>query len=75
MIDPSFFCIVLDALGLLLEHPNPDDALVSSIAEVYTANRTKFNKNVKEYVDKVSEPNTHPKITDVPPTWFMIDSM
>ncbi|KAI8338509.1 ubiquitin-conjugating enzyme/RWD-like protein [Chlamydoabsidia padenii] len=46
---------VLDALSMLLQHPNPDDALVSSIAEVYTANRTKFNKNVKDYVDKYAK--------------------
>ncbi|KAI7876788.1 ubiquitin-conjugating enzyme/RWD-like protein [Mucor mucedo] len=43
---------VLQALVGLLETPNPDDALVASIAEIYNANRPKFNKIVKEYVDK-----------------------
>ncbi|CAO3597418.1 unnamed protein product [Absidia cylindrospora] len=46
---------VLDALGMLLEHPNPDDALVSSIAEVYNTNRTKFNKTAKDFVDKYAK--------------------
>jgi len=43
---------VLGAIALLLEQPNPDDALVASIAEVYNTNRGKFNKTVKEYVRK-----------------------
>lgn len=45
--------LVLQALVQLLEVPNPDDALVSSIAEVYNSNRPKFNKIAKEYVEKV----------------------
>ncbi|KAI7903568.1 ubiquitin-conjugating enzyme/RWD-like protein [Cokeromyces recurvatus] len=43
---------VLQALVGLLETPNPDDALVGSIAETYNTNRTKFNKLAKEYVEK-----------------------
>ena len=43
---------VLQALAGLLETPNPDDALVASIAEIYNSNRSKFNKIAKEYVDK-----------------------
>jgi ubiquitin-conjugating enzyme E2 D/E len=46
--------IVLQALFALLETPNPDDALVASIAEIYNSNRPKFNKIAKEYVEKVS---------------------
>jgi ubiquitin-conjugating enzyme E2 D/E len=45
--------IVLQALFGLLETPNPDDALVASIAETYNSNRSKFNKIAKEYVEKV----------------------
>lgn len=45
--------LVLQALVGLLETPNPDDALVASIAEIYNSNRAKFNKTAKEYVDKV----------------------
>ncbi|KAG0165612.1 hypothetical protein DFQ28_008542 [Apophysomyces sp. BC1034] len=43
---------ILEALTILLREPNPDDALVASIAEVYNSNRTKFRKLAKEYVDK-----------------------
>ncbi|KAI8881862.1 putative ubiquitin-conjugating enzyme E2 [Backusella circina FSU 941] len=43
---------VLYALAALLETPNPDDALVASIAEIYNSNRFKFNKIAKEYVEK-----------------------
>jgi ubiquitin-conjugating enzyme E2 D/E len=46
---------VLGAISDLLENPNPEDALVASVAEVYTANRTKFNKTAKDYVKKVRE--------------------
>lgn len=53
-LKPVPFNLVLQALVRLLETPNPDDALVASIAEIYNANRPKFNKIVKEYVDKVS---------------------
>ncbi|GAA5800739.1 hypothetical protein HPULCUR_006175 [Helicostylum pulchrum] len=44
---------ILQALVTLLEKPNPDDALVASIAEIYNSNRPKFNKTAKEYVEKV----------------------
>ncbi|KAI8361716.1 ubiquitin-conjugating enzyme/RWD-like protein [Blakeslea trispora] len=43
---------VLQALSSLLQTPNPDDALVASIAEIYNSNQPKFNKIAKEYVDK-----------------------
>jgi ubiquitin-conjugating enzyme E2 D/E len=45
---------VLGSISDLLENPNPEDALVASIGEVYTTNRTKFNKTAKDYVKKVS---------------------
>ncbi|KAI8980281.1 putative ubiquitin-conjugating enzyme E2 [Pilobolus umbonatus] len=43
---------ILQSLAQLLEHPNPDDALVGSIAEVYNTNRVKYNKIAREYVEK-----------------------
>ncbi|ORZ02918.1 ubiquitin carrier protein, related [Syncephalastrum racemosum] len=43
---------VLQAILLLLEHPNPDDALVGSIAELYNTNRAKFDKTAKDYTKK-----------------------
>ncbi|KAI9479538.1 ubiquitin-conjugating enzyme E2 [Zychaea mexicana] len=43
---------VLQAISMLLEHPNPDDALVGSIAEVYNTNRAKYNKTAKDYTKK-----------------------
>ncbi|KAG2177093.1 hypothetical protein INT43_007749 [Umbelopsis isabellina] len=43
---------VLNAIVSLLENPNPEDALVASVGEVYTTNRAKFNKTAKEYVKK-----------------------
>lgn len=48
-----WFILVLQALVNLLQTPNPDDALVASIAEIYNSNRPKFNKIAKEYVEKV----------------------
>lgn len=52
-INISFKFTVLEAIADLLENPNPDDALVASIAEVYNTNRAKFTKTAKEYVKKV----------------------
>lgn len=50
-------CIpVLEAIMTLLLQPNPDDALVGSIAEVYNTNRAKFEKTAKEYVKKYAQP-------------------
>ncbi|KAJ3091019.1 Ubiquitin-conjugating enzyme E2 4 [Quaeritorhiza haematococci] len=43
---------ILVALSSLLENPNPDDALQSSIAEVYNTNQAKFQKTAKEWVKK-----------------------
>ncbi|KAI8848044.1 ubiquitin-conjugating enzyme E2-16 kDa [Chytridium lagenaria] len=43
---------VLHSLHLLLEQPNPDDAINSSVAEVYNGNRAKFQKTAAEYVKK-----------------------
>ncbi|CAG8485188.1 3389_t:CDS:2 [Paraglomus occultum] len=43
---------VLEAIASLLENPNPDDALMASVAEVYNTNKTKFIKTAKEYVKK-----------------------
>ncbi|RHZ44781.1 hypothetical protein Glove_709g42 [Diversispora epigaea] len=43
---------VLEAILSLLENPNPDDALVSSIAEIYNINKPKFTKTAKDYVKK-----------------------
>ncbi|BGO97870.1 Ubiquitin-conjugating enzyme E2-16 kDa [Rhodotorula toruloides] len=43
---------ILRALVQLLQEPNPDDALVASIAEVYNQDRATFNKNAQEWVKK-----------------------
>ncbi|GAA5856866.1 hypothetical protein JCM5353_007303 [Sporobolomyces roseus] len=43
---------ILRALVQLLQEPNPDDALVASIAEVYNADRAQFNRNAQEWVKK-----------------------
>jgi len=43
---------VLEAIASLLESPNPDDALVASVAETYNTNKAKFIKTAKEYVRK-----------------------
>ncbi|KAI7878791.1 ubiquitin conjugating enzyme [Lichtheimia hyalospora FSU 10163] len=42
----------LQAIALLLQNPNPDDALVGSIAEIYNTNRSKYNKTAVEYTKK-----------------------
>ncbi|KPV76054.1 uncharacterized protein RHOBADRAFT_43493 [Rhodotorula graminis WP1] len=43
---------ILRALVQLLQEPNPDDALVASIAEVYNTDRAQFTKNAQEWVKK-----------------------
>ncbi|KAI5480275.1 ubiquitin-conjugating enzyme E2 D/E [Pseudohyphozyma bogoriensis] len=43
---------VLRALLQLLEEPNPDDALVASIAELYNSDKAAFRKNAQEWVKK-----------------------
>ncbi|KAI9026612.1 ubiquitin-conjugating enzyme E2D 1 [Phycomyces nitens] len=43
---------VLLAIAYILEHPNPDDALVASVAEVYNTNQPKFIKLAQESVKK-----------------------
>ncbi|KAJ8663592.1 hypothetical protein O0I10_000837 [Lichtheimia ornata] len=42
----------LQAIASLLQNPNPDDALVGSIAEIYNTNRPKYNKTAIEYTKK-----------------------
>ncbi|OLL24956.1 Ubiquitin-conjugating enzyme E2 14 [Neolecta irregularis DAH-3] len=43
---------VLEDLVRLFQEPNPDDPLVTSVAEVFKTDKKKFEKNVKEYVKK-----------------------
>ncbi|CAG8770791.1 2206_t:CDS:2, partial [Dentiscutata erythropus] len=43
---------ISQAIADLLENPNPDDALVASIAEVYNTNKPKFVKTAKDFVKK-----------------------
>ncbi|KAF8935291.1 hypothetical protein CPC16_006523 [Podila verticillata] len=43
---------VLRSLVTLLEQPNPDDPLMTDIAELYTTNHAKFVKNAKEHTKK-----------------------
>ncbi|WWD18445.1 hypothetical protein CI109_102897 [Kwoniella shandongensis] len=44
--------IVLMELYNLIKEPNPDDPLVSSIADQYRTDRKAFDKKVTEYVSK-----------------------
>ncbi|SPO42530.1 probable UBC5 - E2 ubiquitin-conjugating enzyme [Moesziomyces antarcticus] len=43
---------ILLSILQLLEEPNPDDALVASIAELFNTDRAKFNKTAQEYTKK-----------------------
>ncbi|KAF9337205.1 Ubiquitin-conjugating enzyme E2 4 [Podila minutissima] len=43
---------VLRSLVTLLEQPNPDDPLMTDIAELYTTNHAKFVKTAKEHTKK-----------------------
>ncbi|KAF9381130.1 Ubiquitin-conjugating enzyme E2 4, partial [Mortierella sp. AD011] len=43
---------LLRALVTLLEQPNPDDPLMTDIAEIYTTDQAKFQKTAKEYTKK-----------------------
>lgn len=43
---------VLQSIQSLLAEPNPDDALVSSIAEVYNQDRAQYNKTAAEWTKK-----------------------
>lgn len=44
--------IVLMAIRQLLQEPDPDDALVASIGELYRSDREKFNKLAAEHTKK-----------------------
>ncbi|KAJ9476530.1 Ubiquitin-conjugating enzyme E2-16 kDa [Pseudozyma hubeiensis] len=43
---------ILLSILQLLEEPNPDDALVASIAELYNTDKAKFDKTAQEYTKK-----------------------
>ncbi|KAG0327841.1 hypothetical protein BGZ99_006795 [Dissophora globulifera] len=43
---------VLQSLVQLLEEPNPDDPLMTDIAEIYSTDQAKFQKTAKEYTKK-----------------------
>ncbi|CEQ39987.1 SPOSA6832_01580 [Sporobolomyces salmonicolor] len=49
------FLPVLRALVQLLQEPNPDDALVASIAEIYNQDRAAFNKTAQDWVKKYAQ--------------------
>lgn len=55
LIEILTFYIVLRSLVTLLEQPNPDDPLMTEIAELYTTNHAKFVKTAKEHTKKVRE--------------------
>jgi len=38
---------------MLLEQPNPDDPLMTDIAEIYSTDQAKFQKTAKEYTKQV----------------------
>lgn len=44
---------MLKSLVTLLEQPNPDDPLMTDIAEIYSTDQAKFQKNAKEHTKKV----------------------
>ncbi|KAF9968979.1 Ubiquitin-conjugating enzyme E2 D4 [Actinomortierella ambigua] len=46
---------VVSALVTLLEQPNPDDPLVTEIAEQYTKDYAKFVKTAKEHTKKFAD--------------------
>ncbi|GAA5859157.1 hypothetical protein JCM5296_002994 [Sporobolomyces johnsonii] len=46
---------ILRALVQLLQEPNPDDALVASIAEIYNQDRPTFNKTAQDWVKKYAQ--------------------
>eukprot|EP01135_Chromosphaera_perkinsii_P005868 Nk52_evm1s370 gene=Nk52_evmTU1s370 len=43
---------VLESLMQLVQEPNAADPLVGEIAEIFTTDKTKFKKNVEEYIKK-----------------------
>ncbi|KAJ9108295.1 hypothetical protein QFC20_003455 [Naganishia adeliensis] len=46
---------VIHALYDLLQTPNPDDPLVTSIAELYRSDRKEYDKNAAEYTAKYAK--------------------
>ncbi|KAH6646544.1 ubiquitin-conjugating enzyme [Truncatella angustata] len=46
---------VLEAIRNLLVEPNPDDPLEQRIAEEYRNDRTSFDKNAKQYVERYAK--------------------
>ncbi|KAF9109148.1 hypothetical protein BGX27_007942 [Mortierella sp. AM989] len=46
---------VLRALVTLLEQPNPDDPLMTDIAEIYSTDQARFQKTAKEYTKKAAQ--------------------
>ncbi|KAI9095886.1 putative UBC5-E2 ubiquitin-conjugating enzyme [Phlyctochytrium arcticum] len=49
---------ILTALVDLLQNPVPEDALQSSIAQIYNTDEAKFKKTVKEWIKKYCEKST-----------------
>lgn len=45
---------ILLSLSVLLENPNPNDPLVSDIADEYLSNKKLFESNAREYTKKYS---------------------
>ena len=43
---------VLASIHALLTDPNPDDPMVPEIAQLYKANRAKYDENVREWTKK-----------------------
>lgn len=46
---------VILSIVVLLQMPNPDDPLSPDAANLYKTNRDKYNKTVKEYVEKYAQ--------------------
>lgn len=49
---PSKISAVLEMARNLLVEPNPDDAVETSIAELYRNNRKEFEKNARDWVKR-----------------------
>ena len=51
-----YFVSVINSLLSLVQTPEPEHPLRADLAEEYTKDRKKFNKNAQEFTKKNSEP-------------------
>ena len=55
MIIYTHYIVVIQALAALVNDPEPEHPLRGDLAEEFTKDRDKFNKNAKEYTKKYAE--------------------